>query len=304
MARANARRNLERRVPETQHLRWAETFVRSGLLLLVGCGPVVEADRIAASADNTTSSSPSATSSSDTTDDPRTVCTVGSTQECDCPGGRVGTQVCLPSGEFDGCSCLAPTGTGGPATSGSTSGSGASTDTAASSSGDPQPISCPEIPAPCSGVVAVASDPGLLDVSMCTSLDGSLTLSGTVSDISSLGCMTVLGELRIESTELPDLSGLSRLAQLGTLEIEAAPEVTRIGLSGLEQLGRLSLTGNSVLEQLDFAELTEISGSVHVTENPNLPHCEVEGLLGQVGGAGGEVCYESNQNDTCLPFCL
>lgn len=138
---------------------------------------------------------------------------------------------------------------------------------------------------------------------MCTSLDGSLTLSGTVSDISSLGCMTVLGELRIESTGLTDLSGLSRLEQLGALDIEAAPELTRIGLSQLEELGRLSLTDNAVLEQLDFAELSEVSGSVLATGNPSLPHCEVEGLIDQVGGAGGNVCYESNQRDACLPFC-
>jgi len=138
---------------------------------------------------------------------------------------------------------------------------------------------------------------------MCTSLDGSLTLSGTVSDISSLGCMTVLGELRIESTELTDLSGLARLEELGTLEIQAAPELTRIGLGQLRELRRLALTGNPTLEQLDFAELTEIFWTVDVTENPSLPHCEVEELLEQVGGAGGDVCYESNLRDACVSSC-
>lgn len=138
---------------------------------------------------------------------------------------------------------------------------------------------------------------------MCTSLDGSLTLSGTVSDISSLGCMTVLGELRIESTGLTDLSGLSRLEELGALESVGAPELTRVALNRLEELGRLTLTGNAALAQLDFPELSGISGSVQVTENPSLPHCEVEDLLDQVGDAGGNVCYESNQSDGCLPFC-
>ena len=172
-----------------------------------------------------------------------------------------------------------------------------------SSPGGSQPIACPETPVPCSGKIAVPSDPGLVDVSMCTSLDGSLTLSGTVSDISSLGCLTVLGELRIESTQLTDLSGLSRLEELGTLEIEAAPELSRVGLSHLEQLGRLTLTGNPALEQLDFTSLTEISWTVEITGNPSLPHCEVEELLEQVGGAGSGVCYEANESDECRPFC-
>ncbi len=290
-------------VPGATLLHLVGWLGRAGVVCVLGCGPVVGVDPIVDAADDTTTVSPAVTSSGDTTNGPQPTCTVGTSQECGCPGLGVGTQTCLPNGDFGACSCPAATGTGDTTTTGSSGGTGQSSDAGESSTGAPQPTECPDIPVPCSGTIAVPSNSGLVDVSMCTSLDGSLTLSGTVSNISSLGCLTEMGDLRIESTGLTDLSGLSRLEQLGTLQVEAASALTHIGLPQLEALGRLTLTGNAALEQLDFAELSAISWTVEVVDNPNLSNCEVEALLDQVGGAGGNVCYASNARDACIPFC-
>ena len=268
-----------RDVPRTQRLGLAARLGWAGLVSIAGCGPVVDADSAASAAGTTATAPPPSDSGSDTTIAVPTTCAVRGSQDCVCPGDRTGSQVCLPGGEFGTCSCIDPTGTGEPPTSDSTEATGDSMDTTGSSTGDPTPITCPQTPVPCTGVIAVETNPGLFDVSMCTSLDGSLRLSGSVSDITSLGCLSTMGTLSIESTELTDLSGLSRLQQLGTLEIHAASELTRIGLSQLGTLERLSLTGNPALEQLDFPDLTEVSSTVEITENPRLPHCEVEDIL-------------------------
>lgn|GEM_PF-2492038 len=156
---------------------------------------------------------------------------------------------------------------------------------------------------PCSGWLTVASNEGLTDASMCTSLDGKLWLEGTISDISSLGCITSLEELRVESTLLIDLAGFERLERIGNLEIVGAPALEHLGLAVVTELERVTITGNPALTQLDLPALTEITWNVEVTDNPNLSNCEVESLLEQVGGVGGNVCYEGNARDACLPTC-
>ncbi len=267
---------------------------------LMACGPVVEVDSSATTAEGTTEISTSEPSVDATTSGSQPSCTAGDAKACSCPNGRTGSQTCMSNGAFGACTCPD---SDSSTDSGATGGTGDSSASAESSTGASQPTECPEDPVLCLGWVTVTSDAELTDASMCTTVDGSLWLEGTVSDISSLGCITSIEELRIESTALTDLSGLARLERLGTLEIVGAPALEQLDLPVLTTLERLTVTDNPALGQFGLPALTEVTWNVHVTENPNLSNCEVEALLDQVGGAGGNVCYASNARDACLPFC-
>lgn len=273
--------------------------IHTALLLAAACGPVVDVDETA----STTLDATTTTASPTTTAAP--TCTAEAAQACVCPDGAAGTQTCLPTGDFGPCACPRPSTdtetstTGDPATE-----SGGSSDSGGSSTGPPPPLECPEFPAPCGGTAEISDDTEFTDISMmCTSLDGRLILNGSVSTVDSLGCMTELGELRIEGTTIADLSGLARLEHLETLVIEDASVLTHIGLPQLRDLARITVTGNAALEQLDFPALTSIEWTVQITDNPSLSNCEVEALLEQVGGTNGDVCYETNANDGCPPSC-
>jgi len=110
----------------------------------------------------------------------------------------------------------------------------------------------------------------------CRVIDGSLLISGALSDLNGLSNVEIINEnLQITISELANLDGLSALVQVGGgMSIRKNPKLKNInGLASLKQIGAVvHIEENNVLENLDgLSALEELSwGGLIIQKNPKL----------------------------------
>jgi hypothetical protein len=157
--------------------------------------------------------------------------------------------------------------------------------------------------APCDGDVVVSSDDGLRAAAACQKIGGSLTIRGAAKfELGALQVTDVGGDLvigptfAVDAIELPTLArvggvvhvisngsatdaSLPALAHAGGLEVAANVSMAGFTAPALVSIDHdLVITGNAVLENVDFSALARIGGAVRMTDNPALSLVEAPNL--------------------------
>jgi hypothetical protein len=152
------------------------------------------------------------------------------------------------------------------------------------------------------GVFEITSTDDLGALRGIERLDGSLSVTGSVDDLSSLSCLqSVSGRLRVGRTGLHDLAGLEQLTIIGeglTLDNNAAL-VSIAALGGLTAVaGDVLVIDDASLSSLEGLEwMTHAAAAVRIERNDALASLEALSNLAQVDG---ELAIASNPSLTSL----
>jgi hypothetical protein len=102
-----------------------------------------------------------------------------------------------------------------------------------------------------------------------------------------------LNSKSMSSIDLPNLREIGNLLWMDTSSIET------VELPAVTSIGEVGIFGNDNLQMLDLSALEEVSGDFRVTNNPNLPTCEIDELLARIT-VGGTITVSGNDDTaTC-----
>ncbi len=156
---------------------------------------------------------------------------------------------------------------------------------------------------PCTGDYVLATNNDEQSLARCNAVDGSVRISGTITDLGSLSLVkSISGDLFVDNTSaLTTLEGLDRLETLGgrldmrgnqsLRDIDALTAVAAIG-------GGISIRGNPRLEHLDgLGGLRSFVGNLAIRDNERMTRI---GGLRQLARIGGDVSIVSNPSLTAF----
>lgn len=128
------------------------------------------------------------------------------------------------------------------------------------------------VPAGCStkevaGNINAQNNAQLAELEGVTRLDGSLTIGGTVSDLSSLRCLTVAGSLAVERADSLSALKLASLADVrGSVFIVDNQSLTSVELPALKSVsGVAAFQFNPTLRTIDLHAITKLGGNPATT---------------------------------------
>jgi hypothetical protein len=106
-----------------------------------------------------------------------------------------------------------------------------------------------------------------------------------LSELNSVGVeLKVVGNQQLQMLTLPALTTMD-----GRLTIDDCDALQTLTLTGLESVGReLTISNNAVLNNLALGSFSTITGAnttLEITQNPSLPQCIVDTIVGQISPA-------------------
>ncbi len=133
-----------------------------------------------------------------------------------------------------------------------------------------------------------------------TKINGDLTISGSVTDLSPFDCLKVVtGEFRIENIVLTEITGFGRLETIGAhFLIHDQSTATKIsGFGSLKTIGRIvAIYNNDKLTEISgFGSLETIGASFAIYNNDNLETISGFGSLETIG-----VAFEIKNNGALI----
>ena len=147
----------------------------------------------------------------------------------------------------------------------------------------------------------------------CDTIDGDLTIAGTITDLSGLSFLTyITGNVSISGvTGLASFAGLENLQEIGNrVIIENCPSITNITLTGLQLIDDLNpgsgfdaiqINNNLSLTSINTPSLTQVNGSIQVFDNSLLT--DISGLNNiQVLNGFLGIINNANLVECCIAF--